>query len=258
MKKSILFLSIIFTMVCGASAQVCTPDTLNFAAGKYIYPDSLPCITIGQAFSGTVSIKIPDSLDAHDFTSLVPANTYYVHLDSIRIDSVVGMPTGINSGTNPTLGSWLHGGQYACALFSGTTTSPAGSYPIAIYGRGCIHGTILIYNIDSCQSGNLGSYLNYTLNVCNPAGIANLASDLDLNIYPNPNQGVFTVTVSSASHIIGTMSVLDQLGRVINTQSIDVTGTKQLPLEMSSLSSGVYLLEINAGGSRSVKQFVVR
>jgi len=37
-----------------------------------------------------------------------------------------------------------------------------------------------------------------------------------------------------------------------------VTGTKQIPLEMSNLSSGVYLLEINAGGSRSVKQFVVK
>jgi hypothetical protein len=258
MKKSIFFLSIIITIVCSTSAQVCTPDTTNFAAGKYVYPDSLPCITIGQAFSGTVSIKIPDSLDAHDFTTLVPANTYYVHVDSIRIDSITGMPSGITSGTNPVLGSWLHGGDYACSLFSGTTTSPAGTYPISIFGRGCIHGTILIYTIDSCQSGNLGSYLKYSLNVCNPAGINNVSSDLSLNIYPNPNQGAFTVTVSSASHITGMMSVLDQLGRIVNAQSIDVTGTKQIPLEMSNLSSGVYLLEINAGGSRSVKQFVVK
>jgi hypothetical protein len=66
------------------------------------------------------------------------------------------------------------------------------------------------------------------------------------------------VTVSSANHINGTMSILDGLGRVVNAQSIDVTGTKQIPLEMSNLSSGVYLLEINAGGSRSVKQFVVK
>ena len=255
MKKSILFLSIIITVVCGASAQVCTPDTTNFAAGKYVYPDSLPCITIGQAFSGTVSIKIPDSLAASTFVTGVPG---YLHVDSIRIDSITGMPSGITSGTNPILGSWLHGGDYACSLFSGTTTSPAGTYPISIFGRGCIHGTILIYTIDSCQNGNLGAYLKYSLNVCNPAGVTNLTSDLDLNIYPNPNQGAFTVTVSTPNHLIGTMSILDQLGRIINTQSIDVTGTKQLPLEMSNLSSGVYLLEINAGGSRSVKQFVVK
>ena len=121
-----------------------------------------------------------------------------------------------------------------------------------------MHGTILIYTIDSCVSGNLGAYLNYNLNVCYPTGIFNVAGNVSLNIYPNPNQGAFTVTVSSATHMVGTMSVLDQLGRVIKVQNIDVTGTKQLLLDMSNLSSGAYMLEINAGGNKSVKQFIVK
>ena len=54
------------------------------------------------------------------------------------------------------------------------------------------------------------------------------------------------------------MSVSDQLGRVITSQRIDVTGTKQLPIELGNLSPGAYLLEINTGGGRSVKQFIVR
>jgi hypothetical protein len=259
MKKSILLLSIFITMVCGASAQVCTPDTTNFAAGKYVYPDSLPCITIGQAYSGTVSIEVPDSLDAHDFVSALPAGLYYFHIDSMRIDSISAYPTGLSVQTNPNLGIWLYGGQFGCISITGTTTDTAGTYPLNVYGRGCGHGTFPIYGtVDSCISGNLGSFIKYNLKVCNPAGITNISGDLSLNIYPNPNQGTFTVTVSSANHINGTMSILDGLGRVVNAQSIDVTGTKQIPLEMSNLSSGVYLLEINAGGSRSVKQFVVK
>jgi len=257
MKKTILVLSTMITMILSASAQ-CTIDSTNFAPGTYVYPASLPCITKGQLYSGTVNIEIPDSLDAHDFTSLVPVNTYYIHLDSVRIDSVTGMPSGISANTNPVEGIWMHGGQYGCALFSGTTNDTSGSYPISIYGRGCVHGTVLGFPIDSCQSGDLGAYLKYTLSVCWPAGINNISSDLSLNIYPNPNQGTFTVTVSSANHIFGMMSVVDQLGRIVNSQSIDVTGTKQIPLEMGNLSSGVYMLEINAGGSRSVKQFVVK
>jgi len=66
------------------------------------------------------------------------------------------------------------------------------------------------------------------------------------------------VTVSSDTRINGTMSIVDGLGRTINTQSIDVTGTKQVPLEMSNLSPGAYLLVINADGARSVKQFIVK
>jgi hypothetical protein len=241
------------------SAQVCNIDSTNFAAGKYIYPDSLPCINQQAVYSGTVSLMIPDSLDAHLFESFLPANTYYVHLDSVRIDSVTGMPTGITAGTNPVLGKWIHGGQYACALFSGTTNATTGSYPISIYGKGCIHGTILGFAIDSCQSGNLGAYLNYNLNVCTPGtGISELSNNLALNIYPNPNQGTFTVTISSATHINGTMSVLDELGRTIQIQSLDVTGTKQIPLELKDLASGSYLLVVNTNNGRSVKQFIVK
>ena len=257
MKKSILFLAMIIGVAFGVSAQ-CNIDSTDFATGKYVYPDSLPCIYQGTAYSGTVNIKIPDSLDVHDFYSAIPAGNYYLHLDSVRIDSVTGMPTGITSAINPAFGSWIHGGEYGCSLFSGTTTDTAGSYPVSIYGRGCVHGTVLIYTIDSCVSGNLGSYLHYNLNVCYPAGINNVSGDVSLNIYPNPNQGVFTVNVSSANRLVGTMSVSDQLGRIIKTQNIDVTGTKQLPIELGNLSSGVYLLEINAEGSKSVKQFIVK
>jgi len=257
MKKSLLILTIVIAFVSGVSAQ-CNIDSTSFDSGQYVYPDSLPCIAQGSAYSGTVNIKIPTSLDVHDFVSAVPANTYYVYLDSVRIDSITGMPTGITSATNPAFGTWIHGGGYGCSLFSGTTTDTVGTYPISIYGRGCIHGTVLGFSIDSCQSGDLGAYLHYTLSVCYPTGISNLAGDVSLNIYPNPNQGVFTVTVSSANHIAGAMSVSDQLGRVIKTQNIDVTGTKQLPIELGNLSPGAYLLEINASGNRSVKQFIVK
>lgn len=259
MKKTLLLLSLITIAIGGAFAQgACTPDSTHFASGKYIYPDSLPCITKGQAYSGQVSLHVPDSLDAHLFTALVPANTYYVHLDSLRIDSVTGMPSGISAATNPVNGVWIHGGEYGCALFAGTTTAAVGNYPVSIYGRGCIHGTIFGIAIDSCQSGNLGSYLHYNLSVCYPAGITEVAQGVDLNIYPNPNQGNFTVTVASANRVNGTLTVIDQLGRVLKTLNIDVTGTSQIPLNMGNIAAGVYLLEVSTAEGRSVKQFIVR
>jgi hypothetical protein len=201
---------------------------------------------------------VPDSLDAHLFESFLPPNTYYVHVDSLRLDSITGTPSGITTGTNPVLGVWLHGGQYACAIFSGTTTDTIGKYPINIYGDGCIHGTIASFNIDSCQSGNLGAYLKYSLNVCYPTGIASVTGGVSMDVYPNPNQGAFTVSVSSSDRISGSLSVVDQLGRTIYTRSIDITGTKQIPLELGNISSGAYMLVINAGGNRSLKQFIIK
>ena len=396
----------------GSSAwsQVCTPDTANFASGSYVYPASLPCITPGTAYSGVVSLRVPDSLDASLFTSFVQPGQYYVHIDSIRFDSINGMPAGITGVTNPATTVWLHGGDYGCVQFAGTTNAAPGNFPIGIFGRGCVHGNIAGFPIDSCVSGSLSSYFNYSLNVCGtgctvdtthfsssthvypsslpciitgtafagqiniqvpdsldanafvsqippgsgvvyidsininsitgyptgissvsnpvltskllpgsfacaavsgtvnglvtpsgnypltisgtacgrlyynnnmvystcmtnynftkifpysldvcyPAGVSQVAAGLNLNIYPNPNQGIFTVTLSSASRVAGTMSVVDQLGRVINTQSIDVTGTKQISLNLGNVSAGAYMLMINTDAGRSVKQFIVK
>jgi hypothetical protein len=54
------------------------------------------------------------------------------------------------------------------------------------------------------------------------------------------------------------MSILDQLGRVIKTQNIDVTGTRQIALDLGEISAGAYILMINTAQSKSVKQFIVK
>ena len=260
MKKTLLLLSIFAGLALGASAQ-CTPDTASahYPSGTYVYPASLDTLYGGQAFSGTVTIKVPDSLDAHYFVSAIPAGTFKAPIDSIEIISITGIPTGMTQSSNPANGTWLKPGQFACAIFTGTTYAATANYPLTITGNGCGHFTLAGTTYDSCfQNYNFASVFPYSLTVSNPSGISEVSAGLNLNIYPNPNQGNFTVTVSSDTRINGTMSIVDGLGRTINTQSIDVTGTKQVPLEMSNLSPGAYLLVINADGARSVKQFIVK
>lgn len=399
--------------VCAPTVNpgVCTPDSTHFTNGVFFYPASQPCITQGAPFSGTVSLKIPDSIDAHLFVSAVPANTYYLHIDSMRIDSIVGAPSGISIATNPGDSVWLHGGQFGCAQFSGTTHDSVGNYPLNVYGRGCVHGTVFTFVIDTCVNGSLAAYFNYSLNVCNglgactvdtthfnsnthvypanlpcivtgtsfsgqiniqvpqtidahdflalipagtavitvdsvniqsitgypagissvsnpvlttwlqplsyacahvsgtvngsvtaagdyaltisgigcghgtfplvgfidtcmqvdfsqvypykvsvcyPAGVNEITEGIALNIYPNPNQGTFTVSVSSADHISGQITVLDQLGRVIHTQTVDASGTKQIPMELGHIAPGVYVLMMNTANGKTVRTFSVK
>jgi hypothetical protein len=254
MKKTLLLLSVCVGFALAAAAQ-CAPDTTHFTSGQYVYPTTLACIERHQAYTGTQTIKVPDSL-----SYTVPVvGTVQGYIDSVRIDSISGEPSGITSASSPALGTWIHHGRYACAFFSGTTSAPAGNYQLTISGRACGHFTApVVGRVDTCTNYTFTRSYPDTLKVCNPAGISDLSSGLNLNIYPNPNQGNFTVTIAAASRLTGTMSVLDQLGRTITTQSLDINGTKDISLALGNVSSGAYLLVINTENGRSVKQFIVK
>ena len=266
MKKTLLLISLFAGLGFAALAQTpaCTPDTTHFTGSTHVYPDSLPCIVTGQAFSGVVSIQIPVSIDAHDFFSAVPAGTIIGYIDSVEFTGVTGMPAGITSTSVPALGTtWLKPGQYACAIFSGTVnaaTTSSGNYALTITGNGCGHATIPVIGYeDSCLNNfNLSRVFPYSLNVCYPTGINEVLDGVSLDIYPNPNQGAFTVTISAADHTGGEMIVIDQLGRSIYSQSIDVTGTKQIPLALGHVAPGIYMLVIHTLSGKSVKQFIIK
>jgi hypothetical protein len=261
MKKSLLLLSLFVALVFGAQAQ-CTPDTTHFSGNSYIYPssDSLACIERNQAYSQTVSIKVPSSVDAHLLISSVPAGFAQVTIDSVHIDSINGQPVGITYAINPP-SKTIKGGSYGCIQITGTTADPVNNYPLHIYGKGCGHGTFpVIGYVDSCVKGDLSSFFSYSLNVCDTtvhAGINEIGDALNLNIYPNPNQGTFTLSLSAADRLNGEISVMDQLGRVIHTQAIDVVGTNRIPLHLGTLASGTYMLVIKDATRKSVKQFIV-
>ena len=256
--------------VCNGNA--CTVDTSQFSASTHVYPPVLQCIVTNRAYTGQINIQVPDSLDLADFITgiTIPPGAGFAHIDSIQINNVTGYPAGLNISTHPSLGIWLHPKDVACAVFAGTVNgniTPAGAYPLIMTGTACgythtilnVQGTMVPVNIDSCfQNYSFNKVFPYTLNVCYPAGVSQIADGISFNIYPNPNQGNFTVNVSSVDHVNGTLSVVDQLGRVIKSQSIDVTGTQQIPLDLGYISTGAYLIIINTGQNKSIKQFVVR
>lgn len=246
--------------VCNGPA--CSVDTALFSPGQYVAPPTQPCIITGDPFAGQINMRVPDSLDASLFSTLIPAGNYYIHVDSIDIQSITGYPAGITSISNPVLGSWLYTGQYACAALSGTVNgavTAAGVYPLTITGIGCGHGTFpVIGTIDTCMAVTFTHQFPYTLTVCFPAGITDLTEGLSVNIYPNPNQGNFMVSLSSEERLNGTLAVLDQLGRAISMQNLDMNGSRQVALNLGTIAPGAYLLVVNASGKRSVKQFMVK
>jgi len=77
----------------------------------------------------------------------------------------------------------------------------------------------------------------------------------ELLIYPNPNAGNFTAMWNKSVTHNEQLEVLDITGRILFSKHIP-SGTKQLEVETSGLSAGIYFLRIN-GKNSQCKTFII-
>ena len=116
------YIFVMFFIVRGILSQ-CTPDCQYTASG--IYPDQLPTAYINSPYSVTLTFVLPPD-------STLPDGTY-VLIDSIRVDSITGLPPSISAACNNLKCLWS-GGTKGCILLSGTPTySEYGLHPLLAF-----------------------------------------------------------------------------------------------------------------------------
>jgi len=100
--------------------------------------------------------------------------------------------------------------------------------------------------------------INVSNTVC-PTGIQNIAVENGMSVYPNPMNENATVsfTLGTASNV--TMNIYNMVGELVFTNSYGHmnAGNQLIRLNGQNLSNGMYFVEINAGGTRSVQKFSV-
>lgn len=69
---------------------------------------------------------------------------------------------------------------------------------------------------------------------------ANLASDI--NVYPNPTNGIFQIELKG--HVCENLKVIDRQGRVPGFEIVD----KGKVYDFSNLSNGIYFIELWSNG----------
>ncbi len=79
----------------------------------------------------------------------------------------------------------------------------------------------------------------------------------DFNIYPNPNNGSFSVQFNSSTGSEIKINVHDIRGREVFSQNYANTGLIQQNLELKNVSSGVYMVTVLDGETKMVKKIIV-
>jgi len=110
--------------------------------------------------------------------------------------------------------------------------------------------TTTVYTvIGSNGTCNSNSSISLTVSAC--TGIENLATPETISIYPNPNNGVFTISTSTSIESLN-ITIINALGQTVKTETIK--NSNQTIIDISMMSKGVYYLKAKTNeGTRLFK-----
>lgn len=123
-----------------------------------------------------------------------------------------------------------------------------------------------LLKVDLPQSCNPGGGTSYTLSNSNffntkdaTIGIENIKMhDISLSVYPNPNNGLFTIKINSESQKRVNIKVFSNIGSLVAQDQIDVNGTIQKDIDLSHLSKGIYYLRLQTSDDVVMRKVIIQ
>jgi hypothetical protein len=88
----------------------------------------------------------------------------------------------------------------------------------------------------------------------NPSAIKTAIQTTDLKIYPNPNKGLFTITVNNIDN--GTIEILDSKGLLIQHIKTE-QGVFNYPIDLTAQPKGTYIITLQTNSGKGSKKIIL-
>ncbi len=179
-------------------------------------------------------------------------NVYIADRDNRRVREITGIPTisisgdtTICKGANSTLTDGTPGGTW-------TSSAPS----IATVGStGIVHGVAVGTAIIAYHVGSDGASRTVIISDCTRAGVSttNGATD-ELNVFPNPNDGSFSMNVTSSYDEPVIVTITNMTGAKVKTMELNTNKETQVSL---NVPGGMYIINVMGAHSNYVQKIVV-
>ncbi len=168
------------------------------------------------------------------------ASNFVVTVKPTPSTPVITQNGNVLTSSSATGNQWYHNGTAISGATGQTYTETAnGTYTDIVTTNGC------------------SSTVSNTITVIN-TGINELTLNNSLSIYPNPNNGIFTVSFDAASKTNYKIEITNEIGQLVFKQAIkDASGTYSQTIDISTYGKGMYLFTLTDDKNQSIKKVLV-
>lgn len=259
MKKLLLF-ALMFTLIGGTmQAQECVPDSSidPTMVGVFPLPDTVdsPTSVLNSACVGTAYDMV--------FTAVVPASIMDpipLDLTSVRLDSITGLPPGLDYACEPNDCTFL-GNSIGCVAINGTPTED-GTFDMVVHTT--VNGILPItfpgalldgqYRIFVCPEGTCYDAPNCVVSTDDV-----FKSELGMrqNV-PNPFSDVTNIVMDSEVAGQFDFKVFNLVGKLVHSEKSNIlVGENTITFDGSRLEEGMYFYSIGQGSNITTKRMVI-
>ncbi|TND08993.1 MAG: hypothetical protein FD123_1847 [Bacteroidetes bacterium] len=230
----------------GADTAVCgTSYTLNAPAGPYSYlwSDNSTGSSLNVNTTGSTWVTVTDTANGCGSTDSImvtlnapPVATFVLADNSVCVDDGA-----------VTLSGTPNGGTFSGAGVTANSFNP----PVAGIGSHVI--TYTYTDVNNCTATATDTI---TVSAC--VGVGEISSLVNgVNVFPNPNNGAFVLTIDRADFRELTIELMSLEGkRVYSFMTENVSGQFVKQIEMSNLANGTYYLRITTEQETIVRKVV--
>lgn len=245
-------------MVDKLSGKSCPADTFYFDSysvlteitGNYSYNWDFP----GAAYISSKTVRNPKVIypPGNHLSTLTVSNLNGSNAKSlgslITVTSSANTPPAatitqngsVLTSSSATGNQWcLNGLPITGATGQSYTPTVNGNYTVIILKNGCVSPPSNFIKVQTVE-------------------IAEIANAIELNVYPNPNNGDFTITFNSNDKSSYFLEIMNAVGQIIYKEEIkDFKGMYTHAFDFGKSVSGVYILSLSTHQNKIIKKVIM-
>lgn len=215
------------------------------AGATYLWNDASSAQTLTASSSGNYAVTVTDT---NGCTGTDDANITINPLPTVTLSAFTSSVCLQAPAFN------LSGGSPAGGIYSGTGVTSSPSFSPSVAGVGIF--PITFSYVDSTTGCSDSAVQNITIHDC--AGIEETADLNDVSLYPNPTNGMFTISLANTSAVDLNILITDMQGRmIVNTEEKNVAPAFSKQIDLKNLTKGIYMVRLSLGTQMMIKKLIV-